>query len=74
MATVNWFDKALTRQRGTMTIVHGKTPGNIVEIASAGVEIGRPAEGQTQNIMNYTIPLMLCPSDAGNDELVITVK
>ncbi len=74
LATVNWFTAAAARTRGALAVVHGTAAGNIVEIASAGVEVGRPVQGGSQGIANYQVPLMFCPSDAGNDEFTITVK
>ncbi len=70
----NWFDLAQTRERGEMLVTHGTVAGNIVEASSSGVEIGRPTEGQTQGIRNYTLPTVYCPSDAGDDELKITIR
>lgn len=73
LATVNWFAIAEARTRAAAQLVHGTTAGNIVQIDAPKVEIGRPAQGQTQGVVNYTLPLILCP-DAGNDEISITVK
>lgn len=73
LATVNWFELALERTRGALSIVHGKTAGNIVEVTAPAVEIGRVTQGQTNNILNYSLPLALCPV-TGMDELKITVR
>ncbi|MEB3417552.1 phage tail tube protein [Salipiger marinus] len=73
IATIDWFARALARTRGELSLVHGTTAGNTVEIAAPAVEVGRPTQGQTDNIVNYTVPLMLCPED-GLDELTITVR
>jgi len=73
IATIDWFARARNRTRGALSLVHGTTAGNTVEIAAPAVEIGRPTQGQTDNIVNYTLPLMLCPED-GRDELTITVR
>lgn len=72
LATVNWFDKARSRARGTLAAVHGKTAGNIVTINGAAVEIGQPTEGNTNGIVNYTIPLGLVANGA-DPELSIVV-
>jgi hypothetical protein len=50
---------------------HGR--GQHRQVRCPAVEIGRPTEGQTQKIINYSLPLMLC-TDSGDDELKITVK
>ncbi|MES0879698.1 phage tail tube protein [Roseibium sp. SCP14] len=73
LASVNWFDIASQRTAGVLQLVHGTVAGNIVQLDAPAVEIGRPTQGQTQGVVNYSLPLMLKPS-AGNDELVITVK
>ena len=73
LATVNWFDRAKTRTRGTLQLIHGTTAGSIVQIDAPAVEIGKPTQGVSQGIITYSLPLILCPS-AGNDELTITVK
>lgn len=73
LAVKNWDAIARAHTRGAMAIQHGTVAGNIVQLAAPAVQIGRWSEGQTQNIVNNTLPLMLCPA-TGNDELVITVK
>ncbi len=73
LATVNWFDKALKRESGALSIVHGTVAGNIVEITAPAVQVGEPTQGQTDGILNYSLPLDLCPV-TGRDELKITFK
>lgn len=73
LAEINWFDRALKRTRGPLSIVHGTVPGNIVEITAPAVEIGRPTQGQTNGIVNYSLPLSLVP-ELGTDELKLTFK
>lgn len=73
LAQVDWFDRALKATRGALSLVHGKTPGNIVQVDCPAVQIGKPTQGQTDGLVNYTLPLSLCPV-AGMDELTIVVK
>ncbi|KMK68582.1 phage tail tube protein [Puniceibacterium sp. IMCC21224] len=73
LATINWFAIAQARTRAALSIVHGTTAGNIVEITAPEVEIGRPTQGATDGIVNYSLPLMLCP-DTGLDEMKIVVR
>ncbi|ORE87820.1 phage tail tube protein [Aurantimonas sp. 22II-16-19i] len=73
LATKDWFAIAQARTRGALSVTHGTTAGNIVEFAAPQVESGRPTQGQTQGILNYSIPLMLC-HDTGDDELSIIVR
>jgi hypothetical protein len=73
IAARNWFGIAQQRTRGGFALTHGTVAGNRFDIAGPAVEIGRPSQGQAQGILNYTLPLMFCPS-TGNDELVLTVR
>lgn len=73
LSDVDWFALASARTKGVLQLVHGTAAGNIVQIDAPAVEIGRPSQGQTQGVVNYSLPLMLTPG-AGNDELSITVK
>lgn len=73
LATINWFERALDRSRGALELIHGTTAGNIVEINAPAVEIGKISQGQTDGILNYSIPLSLCPV-TGRDELEIVVR
>lgn len=73
LATMNWFQRALNRTRGALSLVHGSTAGNIVEITAPAIEIGKPSQGQTDGILNYSLPLNFCPV-TGRDELSIIVK
>ncbi|QND45200.1 hypothetical protein HB780_05445 (plasmid) [Rhizobium lusitanum] len=73
LATVDWFAKAISRARGPLALQHGVTDGNIVEINQPAVEIGRPTEGQTDGIINYSLSLSSVPV-LGNDELEIVVR
>ncbi|SOC46665.1 hypothetical protein SAMN05892877_12383 [Rhizobium subbaraonis] len=73
LSAKNWFEIAHTHATGALAAVHGTAPGNIVEFAAPAVQIGRPTMGETQRILNNTLPLMFTTS-AGNDEFTITVK
>ena len=73
LAEVNWFQRSLARTRGALSLVHGTAAGNIVEVTAPAVELGAPTQGQTDGIVNYSIPLSLCPV-AGMDEIKITVR
>ncbi|WP_347268180.1 phage tail tube protein [Paracoccus sp. (in: a-proteobacteria)] len=73
LATINWFQRALDRTRGVLSLVHGTVAGNIVEINAPSVEIGKVTQGQTDGILNYSLPLSFVPV-SGRDELSIVVK
>lgn len=73
LATVNWFERALDRTRGALSLVHGTVDGNIVEITAPAVEVGKVTQGQKDGILNYSLPLSFCPLN-GLDELLIVVR
>lgn len=73
LSVIDWFAISLARTRDEMSMVHGVTAGNIVEVTAPDVEIGRPTQGQTDGIVNYSLPLLLTP-DAGRDEMEIVVR
>ena len=73
LATMNWFERAEDRTRGALSLIHGTDAGNIVEIDAPAVEVGKISQGQTDGILNYSMPLSLCPV-TGRDELTITVR
>ncbi|MDN5786396.1 phage tail tube protein [Pseudorhodobacter sp.] len=73
LATIDWFARALARTRGALSLVHGKTAGNIVELAAPAIEVGKITQGQTDGILNYSLPLSFCPV-TGMDEMTITIR
>lgn len=73
LAVKNWFQIAQAHTTGALAVQHGVTAGNIVKFDAPAVQIGRPTQGQSQNLANYSLPLMFKPS-TGNDELKITVQ
>ena len=73
LAEINWFQRALDRTRGVLTLVHGKTAGNIVEIEAGAVEVGKPTQGETDGIANYSLPLTFVPVN-GLDEIKLTIR
>ncbi|MER8765823.1 hypothetical protein [Mesorhizobium sp. M0968] len=72
LATKDWFSIARAHTKAALALTHGTVGGNTVAIDSDKVQIGRPAEGQSDNIRNYSLPLML--TSLGSTELKITVK
>lgn len=73
LATKNWQAIALGHTDGALALVHGTAAGNLVEVDSAAVQIGRYSESTSQGILHNTLPMML-KADAGDDDLIITVK
>ncbi|WP_421579128.1 phage tail tube protein [Shinella sp. M31] len=72
LATKNWYEIAELGTLGTLAGAHGTQPGNIVQFDAEAVQIGRVSYGETQKIINNTLPLML--TNPGTGEFTITVK
>lgn len=73
LATLDLYEKARDASLGALALVHGTTPGNIVEVSAPKVGSGSPTEQELNGVQMLSLPLTINP-DAGNDELVITVK
>ncbi|MGX1259797.1 phage tail tube protein [Sinorhizobium fredii] len=73
LATKNWFETARLHTTGVLAAQHGTVAGNIVKFDAAAVQIGRPTYGDSQKIVNNSLPLMFTPV-AGNDEFTITFQ
>lgn len=57
LSEVNWFALATAGTTGALTVTHGTVDGNIVEVTAPAVQIGMPTVGQTNGVMNYSLPL-----------------
>ena len=73
LATKDWFAITKAATTGAMLSKHGTVAGNIVEIEAPAVQIGEPAYGNTQGILNTSLPLAMTPV-TGDDEIVIRVR
>ncbi|MCH8500152.1 MAG: hypothetical protein LAT63_16895 [Marinobacter sp.] len=73
LATLDLYTKARDAALGELTLTHGTTPGNIIEIVAPKTANGSPTEQDLNGVQMLSVPLTINP-DAGNDELVITVK
>lgn len=73
LATLNLYDKALTGALGAFALTHGTVAGNVVEITAPKVGTGSPTEQDLNGVQMLSVPMTINP-DAGNDELIITIK
>lgn len=73
ISTKDFFAAATGHVLDDLSIVHGVTAGNIIEIAAPKVQIGRPAYNNVQGIVHMAVPLIFQP-DSGNDEWSIVTK
>jgi hypothetical protein len=75
LATLNIWTTALGTALGSMQITHGATAGSIVDIsATATVDAVNPSYTDMDGIVMASVPFVLIPTTAGNDEFVLTVK
>lgn len=71
----DFFTAALGSSYGTALITHGSTSGAIVDvIAGNSVDLTTPTYSDMDGIVMMTLPFVLIPSTAGNDELFITLR
>lgn len=71
LAQKNWFQIADSHTTGVLALQHGLQAGNIFKADAGAIQIGRPSYGETQKIINNTLPLMALPT-VGNDEVTLT--
>jgi hypothetical protein len=73
MTDTNWFDAARAKTTGALSLIHGTAAGHTVELTAPKVQVGRPSQGESDRIVNYSVPLMFL-ADTGDDELVLTIR
>lgn len=73
LATLDLYTKARDASVGAFALTHGTVAGNIIELTGPKVGTGSPTEQDRNGVQMLSVPLTVNP-DAGNDELVITVK
>jgi len=75
IAAHNFYNDAINATFGALSMIHGTVDGNIIEIASSQVQIGKPTLSDDQGISMLNLPLILSPSlNTGDDELTVTVR
>ncbi|MDX1755886.1 MAG: hypothetical protein R3175_07505 [Marinobacter sp.] len=73
LATLDLYAKARDASLGAVSLTHGTVAGNIVQFDAPKVGTGSPTEQDLNGVQMLSVPLTINP-DAGNDELVVTVK
>lgn len=74
IAAKDFFSLGLATTTGALSLVHGKTAGSRVELASSRVNVTNPSYSDLNGITMMSLPLQFVPSSSGNDELSIIVK
>ena len=71
----DFFAASIATTLGNMQIVHGTTAGSIIDISATGtVDLTNPSYAEADGIVQLSIPYVLVPTSAGNDEFTLTVK
>ncbi|MFM0192418.1 phage tail tube protein [Paraburkholderia strydomiana] len=73
VADHDWWSSAKDALLGPLTITHGKTAGNIVQLDAPKVQLTDPSYTDQDSKVMLDATLTVNPA-AGNDELIITVK
>lgn len=74
LAEINWVNKARNHAIGVMAVQHGTVSGNIFEVNADRTQLDLPEYGGSQGIVNNTLKTIFKPSDAGNDEVILTFR
>ncbi|MDB0543052.1 hypothetical protein LBW59_15885 [Ralstonia solanacearum] len=73
VADKDWWGAILNVQTGAFSITHGTTAGNIVKIDAPKVQLSQPTYQDKNGKAMLSAQVVYAPQ-AGNDELLITVK
>lgn len=73
IATKNWFTTVSAGTLAPLSLVHGTTAGNIVQIDAPKVQVTSPAISDDNGLAFLSLNLALQPN-TGNDEILISVK
>lgn len=74
VATKNWWEIARTAATGALSLIHGVSAGNIIEIDAPSVQVNNPQYADDSGVAMLKCGLVPVPGSAGNDELSITVR
>ncbi len=74
LATKDYFAVALAETTGALQIVHGTQAGNIIQIDAPKVQLLAPNFGDHKGTETLDMGLALIPTDAGDDDITITVR
>lgn len=70
----DWFADIKATNKGALSVVHGTTPGNVVEINSLNAQISNPSISDSDGVAMLGLDLTFIPSSAGNDEYQIVIR
>ena len=73
VASKNWARTITTGESGALTLTHGTTAGNIIQIDAPRVQLSDPSYSDDDGVAMMNAKMSLVPA-IGNDEIIITVK
>ena len=71
VGTTDYFAKAVGVTQASSSIVLGATGGNIITMTMAQTDITGVSYGDTNGVINLSVPYLALPSTSGNDEVSI---
>jgi hypothetical protein len=71
VATKNWWASIKANTLGTLAVRHGTTAGNRVVLSSPTAQLTNPSYQDSDGVAMMQSGLVLIPTSAGNDELLI---
>lgn len=74
VATYNWFQKIKNGDSGALSLVHGTTAGNIVELTAPSVQPTGPTISDSDGVAMLNLNLNYNPTGAGNNEYELIVR
>jgi hypothetical protein len=74
LATKNFHTLCADHTLGALQFIHGTVEGNIIQIDAPQVQLLQPSYADSDGILMLNMNLALTPTDAGNDEITLTVK
>lgn len=72
LGTKDYFAAAITESTGKLTMAHGTAAGKYVGLVAPKIDITNPSYSDQDGIQMLQIPYTAIPTDAGNDEVVLT--
>lgn len=77
LATKNFFAASASHSGITLhplSVVHGKTAGQIVELSAPTVQLSGISMGDSDGLLTYSMNTRLIPTDTGDDEFSLIIR
>jgi len=74
VASFNYWNASINGGKGAMSLIHGHTAGNIVEISTPNTQIGKIAINENNGVAYLSIPVKALRTGSGNNEISLVVR